>query len=285
MAFGTSIFNPGDLTVGNSNTGLIGNGMLYPGQSGVVSGPTLSDGSNFFFAQFPNAQIGSAALIDYVTRHIAKGWNTLATFVYGFLGTSSNNAANPHVAGYLQAVEQATGLGPNSTITAADAPAIAAGISKAEGTTGFTMGTQAQNSLGGALSSLVNDFNTGVNYIGQNGVAAGASIFGQTAAQGSLFAAQNPAAALGMLTGSFNTGASTVTKAASDTTAQAINSVGKQIAGIGSAITGLQNFGNSLFSPSNLERGVLIVVGILLLAAAVFTLSKSYVPSVVAAAT
>jgi hypothetical protein len=278
MSFGDKLNNPGDLTVGNSKIGRIGSGMLYPGQSGYVNGPTLSDGSHFIFAQFPDAATGSAGLVDYVKRHIAKGWNTVSTFVFGFLGTSSDNAANPHVQSYLKAVEHSTGLGPNDHITAANADAIAAGISRAEGSKSYM--TTAQTNLGGAVGSLAHDFTTGLGSVITNPFGSG-QILGQTVLDGSGLVLTDPGKGLDILTSGFQAGATTTAQAAADTSAQAITQAGSAISG---ALGDFNTFLGSIFNGNNLERAVLVVVGILLLAAALFALSKNYVPPAAAAA-
>lgn len=122
MPIGVGANNPGDLTVFGPGS------ILYPGQTGTIAG------NGFNYATFPDQASGIAALENYITRHVANGWNTVSKFVYGFLGTSSANAANPHPQAYLSAFEKATGLGANSPLSSSQAALVAKGIAAGEGT-------------------------------------------------------------------------------------------------------------------------------------------------------
>lgn len=124
MAFGDGINNPGNLTVTTDHI------LVYPGQSGSVSGP-----GGLTFATFPDQATGYNALQDYVSRHVTNGWGTLSQFTAGYLGTPNlqPNSANANPSGYLQTLENATGLGPNDPIQPSDYSNLTLGIAKAEG--------------------------------------------------------------------------------------------------------------------------------------------------------
>ena len=119
MAVGSNINNPGDLLAGTSWTGQV---SPYTSPNGLT------------YAAFSTPQAGINALQTDLTTAINNGANTLSSLVYHYLGTSTNNAANPAVSNYLSNVSQATGIAPNQAITSADVPNLAYGISVAEGT-------------------------------------------------------------------------------------------------------------------------------------------------------
>lgn len=140
--------NPGNLTVNRPGQ------LLYPGQTGTYGA------NGFNYAVFPDNQAGFSALVDYVQRHVSSGWNTVSGFVFGYLGTSTPNQANPAPRNYLSAVEGASGV--TGAITPNDYTAIARGIATAEGngrvlaslnTTGPAAGTP-QGPLASAQSAL-----------------------------------------------------------------------------------------------------------------------------------
>lgn len=286
MALGNLTNNPGNL---------LANGINWQG----LTGSTKANGLGYDVFDTPASGVRALA-IDLKTA-IGNGYNTLTALIAHYLGNPIKNgviqptSANPNPGNYLATVEQISGLSANSQISSANVAGIAQGIIKAEGSSvagpdlnlglaraGFGNGqmTQAQTGLTGAVGSLYNDFSTGLNSVITNPFGS-ANILGNTMGAGVVGLATNPAASLSILTDSFNAGARTTGQAAADTSAQAITAAGNTIGG---SIAGVQGFISNLFSASNLERIVLIVVGLLLLAAAVFTLSKSYLPPSAAAA-
>lgn len=200
------MFNPGDLTVFGPQS------FLYPGQTGVFASP-----NGLYYAQFPDAQTGTNALVDYVQRHVSNGWTNLNQFVFGYLGTSTPNSANPAPQAYLNRVAQGSGIAAGGSLIGQDPLSIARGIATGEGTlsvfapgaatggTGLTgalgaTGNDAQSDWGGGVSGFIDhalswlgggapgDFSAGLNIItgnrtndkGQNAYqAAGDSIGAQ----------------------------------------------------------------------------------------------------------
>lgn len=280
----------------NNNPGnLLSNGINWQGLVGT------SQANGLGYAKFDTPASGVRALAVDLKTAIGNGYNTLAKLIAHYLGNPIKNgviqptSANPNPMNYLTTVEQVSGLGPNSTISASNVGSIAQGIIKAEGNTasgadlntglaraGLGNGTmtQAQTGFSGAIGSISNDFSTGLNSVITNPFGS-ASILGSTFGAGVQGLTTDPLGSLGGLGSSFNTGLNTSAQAAADTSSQAIAAAGNTIGG---AISGVQGLISNLFSASNLERVVLVVVGILLLAAAIFTLSKSYVPPAAAAA-
>lgn len=106
-------FNPGNLTVNKSGQ------ILYPGQTGTYAA------NGFQYATFANVADGLTALTDYASRHVATGWNTAQKFAFGYLGTSTANAANPYPQSYAATLAK--------FFNPADPSAIAKGIATAEG--------------------------------------------------------------------------------------------------------------------------------------------------------
>jgi hypothetical protein len=269
MPIGITLNNPGDLTV------LKPGQLLYPGQSGTGQGNGLT------YAQFPTADAGENALVDYVTRHIASGWTTLSQFVYGFLGTSTNNAANPHVQNYLNTVSQATGIAPNAVITSSEASAIAAGISKAEGTSSaFNFGAGASTVGGNSSPVNSNPLVTGWDNL-ETGTSnlingSGAGIGGALGA--SLGATINGGAAIPMAPQGLVNQASAATSQAAATLAAPFTAISNQVTGI---VNGFKAWeANTL--PSAIERTAIGIVAIVLIIAGVFFLAGG--PKIVTAA-
>lgn len=105
--------NPGNLTVNKPGQ------LLYPGQVGTYAA------NGFNYATFGSVQDGFNALTNYVSRHVASGWNTASKFAYGYLGTSTANAANPYPQNYAATLSK--------YFDPSDPSAIATGIATAEG--------------------------------------------------------------------------------------------------------------------------------------------------------
>jgi len=118
MGVGEKTNNPGNLLAG----------VKWQGVTGVYSANGLN------YAVFDTPQHGVDALVTDIKSAIGKGFNTLASFVYHYLGTSTDNRDNPNVANYLKTVERSTGLSASSKLSPDMAATIAEGISKAEGT-------------------------------------------------------------------------------------------------------------------------------------------------------
>lgn len=154
QAIGIGINNPGDLTVTGPNS------YLYPGQSGITP-HTFQSGNTLYFAQFPDPITGFNALVNSIAGRINNGFNTVATLVYNYLGTSTNNADNPYVANYVATVSNALGVQPNQTITASQAQQVAIGIAQAEGTSSIVPASSSQatssgSSVGASIGGLFN---------------------------------------------------------------------------------------------------------------------------------
>lgn len=269
MPIGITLLNPGDLTVNKPGQ------ILYPGQTGTGQGNGLT------YAQFPTADAGENALVDYVTRHIASGWTTLSQFVYGFLGTSSNNAANPHVQNYLNTVSQTTGIAPNATITSSEATAIAAGISKAEGTSSaFNFGAGASTVGGNSSPVNSNPLVTGWDNLqtGASNLISGSGVSVGTALGGSLGATINGGPATPMAPQGIAGVASAATSAAASTLAAPFTAISNQFTGI---VNGFKAWESNTL-PSAIERTAIGAVALILIIAGVFFLAGG--PKVVAAA-
>jgi hypothetical protein len=228
MTIGGRYNNWGDLTVGSAGN----NRILYPGQTGTVNGNGLS------YATFGTPDAGMNALVDYIKRHISQGWTTLDKLVFGYLGTSTANKDNPYPQSYLRTVAATAGLSPNSPISAANAQAIAMGISKAEGSS-----SQLQSSgWGGFGDGVTTPQNTFINSDGSVGIDSAAGH--HALADGTTIGAD----------GSLNT-------------PQALPDVASGLT------SGIQSFLDKISSATMIERVVFVILGLLLVAAAIFTLA------------
>ena len=269
MSAGDRLNNPGDFLSAN-----------FPGFQGgsVTSGP---------YASFDTMSNGVRAIAVDVNTAIGNGYNTLASFVNHYLGTSNlqPNSQNANPAGYLATLEKATGLGPNDRLSGANVPGVVAGIIQGEGShvsqsdfqsglsaAGFST-TQGVNMTANqdAVGSLYSNFMAGVNAFATQPGAAFSYLGGQFTA-GAAATAQNPLAAAQYLTGNFSKGLTATTAAAGDTATQAANASG--IPALANAVTGF-------LSLSTLHRGVIILLGFVLLAAAIFALSNNKLPTTV----
>jgi len=264
MAIGNFDGNPGDLLAGSGN---------WQGLTGSVGANGLQ------YASFSSPAYGVRALAIDLRNAINSGYNTVSALVYHFLGTSSNNQANPHVASYLSAVEQGSGL--SGSVTASNVPALVQGIIKGEGTTvsssdlsqglgmaGFGM-TTSQSALAGAVNTSIGDFNTGLNFLGQHPMQ-GLGMIGRNILSG----VTDPSASIA----NFNVGAVTIGQATADTASQA----GSAVSGIGASVS---SFLTSISSQALWVRIAFLVVGILLFSAAIFAFLRTNTVQTVASAT
>ena len=256
MAVGDTYNNPGDLKS-------LPNGQTWQGQTGTY-GLSSASGS---FTSFDSMADGVRATAIDLTNAINNGFNTVQSLVYHFLGTSSNNAENPHDSNYLNAVEQGSGLSGSQTITSSDVPALVQGIFKGEGTASGVSSSALQQGLsmagyGGAYTGTAfagneagdSGFNSG--FVNSDGAQAVNTIAANSNGQslisvGSATAAGNP----------------TASAAGAGTNAT-------QSSGILATLSGLLTTWDST---SFVTRAVLVILGVLLLAAAFFAFTKQSV--------
>ena len=247
MAVGDTYNNPGDLKS-------LGGGQTWQGQTGTY-GLSSASGS---FVSFDSMADGVRATAVDLTNAINEGYNTVQSLVYHFLGTSSNNQENPHVQNYLSAVEQGSGL--TGSVSASDVPALVQGIFKGEGTAGGVSSSALQQGLGMA---------------GYSGTAFSGNEAGDS----------------GFNSGFINSdGSQAINTIAANSSGQSLISVGSATpagtptasshgAGTGaSASAGLLGMLSQLLSTwdstSFVTRAVLVILGVLLLAAAFFAFTK-----------
>ena len=158
--------NPLGLTVAGPGYGNP-SAILYPGQTG-----NQTSAYNYTFAQFPNAQTGIAAGIDYIRGKITSG-----------AATTAGSLVNLFSPNDWSAFARTTGLSPNSLLDPSQAGTYAAGIAAGEGTlnafggagafTGGGSDSVVGSVLGGVQAQLGNVFGGGVG--NPMGTAAGAA--------------------------------------------------------------------------------------------------------------
>jgi hypothetical protein len=272
MTVGLTANNPGDI----QNAYQLGFQGATPQSIGAQGGAQIT--------VFDNLPDGIRALAVDIGTAINNGYNTLSALVYHYLGTSSNNAQNSNVQGYLTSVEQNTGLSVNSTISSANVPTLVSAIINAEGNSsgvsqsalqqglsaagyGSSSVTGSSNiNLGTVVSGEYNNFTAGLQSIFQNPVGS-ASYLVNNAASGTAASIANPQGAASYLLGQFNSGASTLGQATSNTASQTASSVASPFASIASVFT---NFTQASF----ITRVVLVLLGVILVGAAVFAFAK-----------
>jgi hypothetical protein len=250
MSAGDKLNNPGDfLSAGVPN----------------FQGITSTSGT---YAQFDSMSSGVRAIAVDVGTAIKNGYNTLYSLTNHYLGTTNlqPNSQNANPAGYLSALEKATGLGPYDKLTSSNVSSVVSGIIQGEGshvsTADFNSGiaragyvTTNQQQVG----SLYSNFTAGLDAFSTHPFDALSYLGGQAAAgTGSLVT--NPSGFFDFLGNKYNNGAAAVSGAASDTAKQVSDPV--------------TTFLSGLFSQTNLNRAALIILGLLMLAAAFFALSR-----------
>jgi len=289
VAIGLTDNNPGDILAGTG---------AFQGITGSVSANGLT------YDVFQSAAYGIRALAIDIKNAVNEGYNTVSSFVYHYLGTSSNNAANPNVANYLAAVVQGSGLSANSPITSANVPQLVQGVLQGEGTlsgtnpsdissglqlAGFTGATgvtgvnmtPAQSAVASTGGGFFNALGAGTNELFTN-PGEFFNIYGQVLGNGISTIVGNPAGTAAGAIGNFNAGAATIGQAASDTGSQVSAGITQAAASITNAVKPIGNFFTDLTSGSILTRTVLVIVGVLLLAAAIFAFTKQNPVNVVA---
>lgn len=231
--------NPGDLTVCGPGQ-KCDNQIIYPGQTG-----TATSLNGFTYAVFGAADDGFYALEDYISRHLDK-WGTSSQFVGGYLGVKNlqPTSANANPSGYLSTFDRIAGVTSTQPLTDANVYGIALGITHAEGghyqAHGDLMNDpNAFDSAGQLMADSTHNALQGFR-------AMGAAITGQTV-QGVTPQAAN--AAIGTVAGN------------------AASAVTSPFNGLASAVAGV-------FSASFAERAALVVLGLLLIGAAVVALAK-----------
>jgi hypothetical protein len=239
VAIGIGINNPGDLLYGTP----------WQGVTGSQSGNGLN------YAVFDSPADGWRALTVDLSSAISHGYNTLSALVYHFLGTSTNNAANPAVANYLSTVERVTGLSANSPLSTDPGTlnALATGFSTAEGTiSGFGQfasgGGASAVGVGGSVST--NPFDPANMFNPSNTITGAAGVWSWITGSN----VPNPVNPSQIITPSM------VGAAAAQIPGQAASA----------ATTGVLN---ALGGPTVLPRLTIGVVAILLLAAGIFMLA------------
>lgn len=231
MSLGGTLNNPGNLLFGTPWQGVIGS--------------QTANGLNY--AQFATPEAGVAGLQTDLKTAISRGFNTVSALVYHYLGTSSDNVANPHVASYLAAVSQGSGLSPNSPVTAADVPALARGISTAEGTlSDFPQLKQVSGGLSGAGSAISNWF--GNVQLGAVGVEA--------------IVTNSP----------YSIGGHVVTPQAAGTAAASV--AGVDLSGVTKALDTFNGTLSKVFSADTWQRVAFVGLAVVLLVGALIMLAK-----------
>jgi hypothetical protein len=284
VSVGTYQNNPGDF--------LTLNGQPWKG----LTTPTVNPG----YQAFTSMPLGVRALAVDLQTAVGNGYNTLITLVAHFLGNPVSNGqivpngANPNSQNYLTTVEKVTGLSANSKLTNADIANVANGIIKAEGSNVSPSDFASGISLAG-LSSNTSSAGLSAGLTGGNPSSGGITIqqvqnlvpdtYQKMTVGLSGDVADNPAFDYTSITpgsGDFVsnsiTGIASASKATSNAVSGAVSGVANSISGVAGAISGVQGFIANLFSVGNAERLVFVIIGLLLLAAGLFTLVKQYGP-------
>lgn len=246
MAVGNTYNNPGDLKS-------LGGGQTWLGQTGTY-GLSSASGS---FVSFDSAADGVRATAIDLKNAIGEGYNTVSSLVYHFLGTSSNNAENPHVQNYLSAVEQGSGLTGN--ITQGDVPALVQGIFKGEG----TLSGVSQSDLSAGLAAAGYSGAFSGNEAGDSGFNSG-FVNGDGTFATNTIAANKYGQSLISVGSADSSGNPTSSSHGAGTNASQSSGL---LATLGSLLT-------TWDSTSFVTRAVLVVLGVLLLAAAFFAFTK-----------
>lgn len=230
--------------VNTNNPGNILGGIGTPSWQGVTGTYVSSNGLTY--DQFDTASDGFRALAIDLKNAIAEGYNTIPALVAHYLGTSTPNSQNASPSNYVATVEKVTGLNGTQTLTTSNVASLVQGFSTSEGTWG----------------SLQSGYQAG---IASAGLTANADSTGLIANAGGLGNSLEQAAsgAFNMLTNPLSGLLGNVVPAA----ASAASTAGI----LPPSVTGL--FTN-LTSGTFITRIALVVIGFILVAAAIFALAK-----------
>lgn len=241
MALQDNTNNPGNLEATRAGA------INYPGQTGTYS----ANGVNY--AVFPDASTGYNALVDYIQRHVASGWSTVQQFVYGYLGTSTPNQANPYPANYLSTVENTSGI---SGAIGTNYNALAQGIVRAEGNS--PVSTNVSGAPAGPLASAESALSAAINS------TPGGFLIGSTA--GALNGAGN------LFTNNVMKGTQCIANPGLPGCGAAISSTpgGSLIAGTAGAMSGA----SSLLKGLTIQKIALTVLGVAIIIAALVLLGS-----------
>ncbi len=267
-SFGDTINDPGDIKA---------NGVGFQGITGSKSvqsnaGPTVT------FDVFDTMADGVRAIAKIIAAHLNKagGSETVSQVATDYLGTSQNNAENPNVASYIAAVAQGSGLSANATVTSANIGQLVQGILKGEGTASGV--SQADLSSGVTMAGY--SLGDGQAYSGNDLLSdAGIAASGFVNSDGTQ--AVNTIAANSSGQSMISTGAATAAGNATSSSHGAGTNTNSATSGLLSTLsTLLGDFTGAGFA----TRLVLIILGVILVAAAVFGLTKTNPVDIVAKA-
>ena len=255
-SFGDTINNPGDIKA---------NGVAFQGITGQQSvqsnaGPTVT------FDVFDNIIDGIRAVAKILATHLTKagGSETVEQAAEQYLGTSTNNAENPNVQSYVQAVASGAGLTPQSNVTTANLSQLVTGIFKGEGT------------LSGVTSSQIA---SGISAAGFNGN----DLLSDPAVSTSGFVNSDGTQAVNTIAANSNGQSLISTGAANNMGNPTSTANGQQPTPASSGpFSFLSDLVKQFDSTTFATRLVVVILGVILIAAAVFAFTKTNPVDIVA---